>query len=103
MRHERAGHTLQASALVNEAYLRLIDANQVRWQDRRTFSESRRISCGVFSSMRPGGKDLPNEVMELIAEHSMKHWWSGPNSARISLPLTIRSKHLQRSTSARAR
>jgi len=37
MRHERAGHTLQASALVNEAYLRLIDANQVQWQDRAHF------------------------------------------------------------------
>jgi RNA polymerase sigma factor (TIGR02999 family) len=37
IRHERAGHTLQASALVNEAYLRLIDANQVQWQDRAHF------------------------------------------------------------------
>jgi RNA polymerase sigma factor (TIGR02999 family) len=37
MRQERAGHTLQASALVNEAYLRLIDANQVQWQDRAHF------------------------------------------------------------------
>lgn len=37
MRRERAGHTLQASALVNEAYLRLIDANQVEWQDRAHF------------------------------------------------------------------
>jgi RNA polymerase sigma factor (TIGR02999 family) len=37
MRHERAGHTLQASALVNEAYLRLIEIKQVRWQDRAHF------------------------------------------------------------------
>lgn len=37
MRHERAGHTLQASALVNEAYLRLIQIKQVRWQDRLHF------------------------------------------------------------------
>src|SRR3954469_23689747 len=37
MRHERAGHTLQASALVNEAYLRVINANQVQWQDRAHF------------------------------------------------------------------
>ncbi len=34
---ERPGHTLQTSALVNEAYLRLIDANQVEWQDRAHF------------------------------------------------------------------
>jgi RNA polymerase sigma factor (TIGR02999 family) len=37
MRRERPGHTLQTSALVNEAYLRLIDANRVDWQDRAHF------------------------------------------------------------------
>ncbi len=34
---ERAGHTLQTSALVNEAYLRLIDTNGVEWRDRAHF------------------------------------------------------------------
>jgi RNA polymerase sigma-70 factor, ECF subfamily len=34
---ERAGHTLQATALVNEAYLKLIDCKQVRWQNRAHF------------------------------------------------------------------
>ena len=34
---ERAGHTLQPTALVNEAYLRLIDVRQVDWQDRAHF------------------------------------------------------------------
>jgi len=37
MRHERAGHTLQPTALVNEAYLRLIDAKDVTWRDRAHF------------------------------------------------------------------
>src|SRR5215471_2258905 len=37
MRNERAGHTLQASALVNEAYLRLIEVEQVDWQNRAHF------------------------------------------------------------------
>jgi RNA polymerase sigma factor (TIGR02999 family) len=37
MSHERRGHTLQTSALVNEAYLRLIDLSRVRWQDRAHF------------------------------------------------------------------
>jgi RNA polymerase sigma-70 factor (ECF subfamily) len=37
MGRERQGHTLQASALVNEAYLRLIDIRQVRWQNRAHF------------------------------------------------------------------
>ena len=37
MRKERAGHSFQTSALVNEAYLRLIDAQNVDWQDRAHF------------------------------------------------------------------
>jgi len=37
MRRERAGNTLQTSALINEAYIRLVDYNKVRWQDRAHF------------------------------------------------------------------
>ena len=37
MARERPGHTLQPTALVNEAYLRLIDCSRVRWQDRNHF------------------------------------------------------------------
>jgi RNA polymerase sigma factor (TIGR02999 family) len=37
MAGERAGHSLQATALVNEAYLRLIDVSQVNWQNRAHF------------------------------------------------------------------
>ena len=37
MGRERAGHTLQTTALVNEAYLRLVDSSQVQWQNRAHF------------------------------------------------------------------
>ncbi len=37
MRRENPGHTLQTSALVNEAYLRLIDQKSVHWQNRAHF------------------------------------------------------------------
>ena len=37
MAGERAGHPLQTTALVNEAYLRLIDSSRVRWQNRAHF------------------------------------------------------------------
>ena len=37
MGHENAGHSLQATALINEAYLRLIDAPNVAWHDRAHF------------------------------------------------------------------
>ncbi len=37
IRHERADHTLQSTALVNEAYLRLAGAGAARWNDRAHF------------------------------------------------------------------
>jgi RNA polymerase sigma factor (TIGR02999 family) len=37
MAHERVGHSLQATALVNEAYLRLVDVRLMKWQDRAHF------------------------------------------------------------------
>lgn len=37
MVNERPDHTLQATALVNEAYLRLIEIRHVQWQDRAHF------------------------------------------------------------------
>jgi RNA polymerase sigma factor (TIGR02999 family) len=37
MGNERDGHTLQPTALVNEAYLKLIDIRHVQWQDRAHF------------------------------------------------------------------
>jgi RNA polymerase sigma-70 factor, ECF subfamily len=37
MRHERAGHELQTTALIHEVYLRLFDAKRVRLENRRHF------------------------------------------------------------------
>ena len=37
MAGQRPGHTLQTTALVNEAYLRLVDCSRVRWQNRAHF------------------------------------------------------------------
>jgi RNA polymerase sigma-70 factor, ECF subfamily len=37
MRQERPGHTLQTSALVNEAYMRLVDYKRMEWQNRAHF------------------------------------------------------------------
>jgi RNA polymerase sigma factor (TIGR02999 family) len=37
MRRESPGHTLQTTALVNEAYLKLVDQREVRWQNRAHF------------------------------------------------------------------
>ena len=37
LRRERQGHTLQPTALVHEAYMRMVDQTQVRWQNRAHF------------------------------------------------------------------
>jgi RNA polymerase sigma factor (TIGR02999 family) len=37
VRQERPGHSLQATALVNEAYMRLVDYKRMQWQDRAHF------------------------------------------------------------------
>ncbi len=37
LRHEREGHTLQTTGLVNEAYLRLVGSSRVQWRDRAHF------------------------------------------------------------------
>ena len=46
MGRERVGHTLQTSALVNEAYLRLADARGVHWHNRAHFFA---VSAGIRS------------------------------------------------------
>jgi hypothetical protein len=37
MRRERPGHTLRTTALVHEAYVRLVDVRRMQWQDRAHF------------------------------------------------------------------
>jgi RNA polymerase sigma-70 factor (ECF subfamily) len=41
MRGERPGHSLQTTALVNEAYMRLIDYKSMQWQNRAHFLQYR--------------------------------------------------------------
>jgi RNA polymerase sigma factor (TIGR02999 family) len=59
MSHERPGHTLQATALVNEAYLRLIEVKHVRWQNRaHFFAMSARVMRRILvDSARARGND----------------------------------------------
>ena len=37
MRSERRGHTLQPTAVVHEAFMRLVDSGTIEWQDRAHF------------------------------------------------------------------
>jgi len=80
MRHERGEHTLQTTALVHEAYIRLCGAQQIRWHDRAHFfavaaQQLRRVLVDYArrfrSQKRGGGKvcatlfDSDNAVWQL--------------------------------------
>ena len=56
LRRERQDHTLQPTALVNEAYLRLIDQKQVQWQNRAHF-------VGVAAQM----------MRRILVDHAKSH------------------------------
>ena len=59
MGRERPGHTLQATALVNEAYMRLVAIKQVRWQNRAHFfaMAARMMRRILVDSARARGND----------------------------------------------
>lgn len=56
LRRERVGHTLQPTALVHEAYIRLIDQTRVNWQNRAHF-------FGVAA----------NVMRRILVDHARKH------------------------------
>jgi len=78
LRRERAGHTLQATALINEAYFKLVDQREVNWQNRAHFfgiagQAMRRILVDHARSRhrnKRGGdaEDLPLEAAEFAVD-----------------------------------
>lgn len=60
MNQERAGHTLSATALVHEAYVRLVDQTRVQWRDRAHFfgvaAEAMRRILVDYARRRAAGK-----------------------------------------------
>jgi RNA polymerase sigma factor (TIGR02999 family) len=67
---ERVGHTLQPTALVNEAYLRLVDQTRVNWQNRSHF-------YGIAASM----------MRRVLIDHARAHTTGkrGGSAIRLSL------------------
>ncbi len=73
LRHERQDHTLQTTALINEAYLKLIDQRDVNWQDRSHFfaiaaQMMRRILVDHARTKhreKRGGKDVKVSLEEI--------------------------------------
>ena len=56
LRHERPDHTLQATALVHEAYLKLVDQSRANWKDRAHF-------CSVAASL----------MRRILVQHAREH------------------------------
>jgi len=73
MRRESPGHTLQTSALVNEAYLRLVDQQQVRWQNRAHF-------FGIAAQL----------MRRILIDHARRHHYAkrGGGAPQVSLDET---------------
>jgi len=73
MGRERAGHVLQTSALVNEAYLRLIDWENVEWQNRAHFfgvaAQMMRRILVDFARRRPRGEGV--EVRHVALDEAL--------------------------------
>ena len=70
LRRERPDHTLQATALVNEAYLRLIDQHSVTWQNRAHFfgiasQMMRRILVNHALARRTAKRGGPTQKLSL--------------------------------------
>lgn len=75
LRGEDEGHTLTTTALVHEAYLRLLDVSRVRWQDRSHFlalaaTAMRRVLVDYArrhrAAKRGGGRELESLNPELL-------------------------------------
>jgi RNA polymerase sigma factor (TIGR02999 family) len=82
LRRERPDHTLQATALVNEAYLRLVDQREVQWQNRAHFfgiaaQIMRRIlvdHARMRGAQKRGSGEVPvvfDEALEVAAERNL--------------------------------
>jgi len=70
LRRERPDHTLQPTALINEAYLRLVDQNSVTWQNRAHF-------FGIAA----------NAMRRILVDHARGHQAAKRGGSVIKLPL----------------
>ena len=74
MAGERVGHSLQATALVNEAYLRLIDVSHVDWQNRAHFlAVSARLMRRILVD-HARSRNYEKRGGGAQQSHSMKDW-----------------------------
>ncbi len=103
LRQETRADTLQPTALVHEAYLKLIDQTRVNWQGRTHFFAVVRKPCGGSWSITPGAQLRAS----VAAAGSGSRWTNDCNCPPTAMPTcwpsTKRSKSWPSSTRARRR
>ena len=77
MKNEREGHTLQTTALVNEAFLRLVDQRGIDWRDRTHFfglaaSMMRRVLVDHVRARRARKRTAPDSPPEATDELAIR-------------------------------
>ena len=87
MAGEGVGNSLQATALVNEAYLRLVDGKAVAWNDRAHFLavSARVMRASSWITRAPGAPK--NAAASQRRCRSTRRSWSPMNRSRISVAL----------------
>ena len=70
LRRENPGHTLQTTALVHEAYLRLVDQREARWQNRAQF-------FGVAAQV----------MRRILVDHARRHQAAKRGGSAVPVPL----------------
>jgi len=98
LRRERSDHTLQATALVHEAYLRLVEQDSVSWQNRTIFLAPQPTSCGASWWTTPAAmppKSAAAELQEsrlpkpsLCHNSSRRNFWRWTRASRVWPRLT---------------
>lgn len=87
MARERPGHTLQATALVNEAYMRLIDLKEIRWQDRAHFfaMAARTMRRILVDFARARRNDKRGGGAAKVTLDEARHVFEGPGQDLVAL------------------
>ena len=97
MKRERPGHSLQTTALVNEAYMRLVDYKRMQWQNRAHFFRGsaqlmRRILVepARCQNLKRGGGDRATDLATLDGTGNRK-WAGSPTCPNPSASMPCRA------------
>ena len=88
LHRERGSHTLQPTALVHEAYLRMVDQSRVQWQNRAHFFGVAAQMMGACLSTAHAARAPASEAAISARRHSAKTSWPRSSATPNWLPST---------------